>query len=283
MPHFDSLAPATMHRPSYPKEMLWGYDHYLSIPSKPNTMSDTNEYTSKLLDSRAELHAALVKAVAETQDVHADSTNPFHKNKYASLSAHLAVVKPIFAKHGLAVLQFPTSSDKSIGVTTTIIHKSGSQIMDTITIPVGDNVKGQDAGSIISYLRRYSLAAIAGIATEDDDAETDRIVRIGNAPASSGTVPTTKFIPNPNAAAPVASVGVDFTLPVPFGKNKGTALQDLPDNDLDYWANKWEPKPWEKTGKVGSKDLALKASAQALWASKQGGSSEAETQDEVPF
>lgn len=246
-------------------------------------MSDNTEYTNKLIENKAELHASLVKAIAETQDVHADSTNPFHKNKYASLSAHLAVVKPIFAKHGLAVLQFPTSSNNSIGVTTTIIHKSGAQIMDSITIPVGENVKGQEAGSIISYLRRYSLAAIAGIATEDDDAETDRIVRIGNAPATSGGISTTKFIPNPNATAPAGSVNVDFTIPVPFGKNKGTALQDLTDNDLDYWANKWEPKPWEKTGKVGPKDLSLKASAQALWASKQGGSPEAETQDEVPF
>lgn len=280
MPIFDSLSPRTMHRPSYPKEMLWGYDHFLSNPS---TMSDPTEYTNKLLDARAELHAALVKAVAETQDVHADSTNPFHKNKYASLSAHLAVVKPIFAKHGLAVLQFPTSSEKSIGVTTTIVHKSGSQIMDTITIPVGDGVKGQDAGSIISYLRRYSLAAIAGIATEDDDAESDRIVRTPSPSAGSGTISTTKFIPNPNATAPTASVNVDFALPVPFGKNKGTALQDLPDSDLDYWANKWEPKPWEKTGKVGPKDLSLKASAQALWASKQGGSTATDSQDEVPF
>lgn len=248
-------------------------------------MSEPKEYTTTLLAQRAELNTALVNAIAETQDVHADSTNPFHKNKYASLSAHLAVIKPIFAKHGLAVIQFPTSTERAIGVTTTIIHKSGSQIMESIMIPVGENVKGQDAGSIISYLRRYALAAIAGIATEDDDAETDRVVRVPVASGASGSISTTKFIPNPSAKAPSpvsAEVSVDFSLPVPFGKAKGTALQDLSDNDLDYWANKWEPKPWEKTGKVGPKDLALKASAVALWQSKQSSPSEPQ-QDEVPF
>jgi hypothetical protein len=38
--------------------------------------------------------------------------------------------------------------------------------------------------------------------------------------------------------------------------------------DLQYWANTWEPKPWEKTGKVNPKDLLLKKSAQALLALK---------------
>ena len=208
------------------------------IFTESSTMNET-EYTNTILARGAELNAALVKAIAETQDVHADSTNPFHKNKYASLSAHLSVIKPIFAKHGLAILQFPTSSEKSIGVTTTIIHKSGGQIEDSITIPVGDTVKGQDAGSIISYLRRYALAAVAGIATEDDDAETDRIVRTPAASATSGSISTTKFIPNPNATAPSpvsADAKVDYSIPVPFGKAKGTALSDLSDNDLDYWA-----------------------------------------------
>jgi uncharacterized protein (DUF3820 family) len=80
-------------------------------------------------------------------------------------------------------------------------------------------------------------------------------------------------------------VSVDFSLAVPFGKNKGTSLQDLPDADLDYWANKWEPKPWEKTGKVGAKDLSLKKSAQALWAMKssESGNSTDEPEDQVPF
>ena len=236
------------------------------------------------IEYRQKLNSALVKAVAETKDVHADSTNPFHKNKYASLGAHLEAIKPIFAKHGLAIMQFPTSCDKSIGVNTVIIHESGASIEESICIPVGDSIKGQDAGAIISYLRRYALASVAGVATEDDDAEVDRISR-GGSPATtqvkSVSISTTKFIPNPNVSQ--ESHGeVNFDLPVPFGKNKGTTLNNLPLSDLNYWANTWEPKPWEKTGKVGPKDLALKSSAQALWSIKNAEQGET-TQDEVPF
>jgi len=242
-----------------------------------NTMTTNIEY-------RAQLNAALVNAIAETKDVLADSTNPFHKNKYASLGAHLESIKPIFHKHGLAILQFPTSTEKAIGVNTCIIHTSGASIEESICIPVGDNVKGQEAGAIISYLRRYALASVAGVATEDDDAEINRVVRTASAPAvKATTIPTQKFIPNPQASQE-ATGEVNFDIPVPFGKNKGTTLNNLPMSDLDYWANKWEPKPWEKTGKVGPKDLALKSSAQALWAIKNNEQGEPEvTQDEVPF
>ena len=244
----------------------------------PETQMNNN------IEYRSQLNTALVNAIAETKDVHADSTNPFHKNKYASLGAHLEAIKPIFQKHGLAILQFPTSSEKAIGVNTIIVHTSGASIEESICIPVGDNVKGQEAGAIISYLRRYALASVAGVATEDDDAELNRVVRTPSAPAvRATTIPTQKFIPNPQASQE-ATGEVNFDIPVPFGKNKGTSLNDLPMSDLEYWATKWEPKPWEKTGKVGPKDLALKSSAVALWSIKNAEQGDSEvTQDEVPF
>jgi uncharacterized protein (DUF3820 family) len=248
-----------------------------------NTMTNNIEY-------RAQLNTALVNAIAETKDVHADSTNPFHKNKYASLGAHLESIKPIFQKHGLAILQFPTSSEKAIGVNTIIVHTSGASIEESICIPVADNVKGQEAGAIISYLRRYALASVAGVATEDDDAEIDRISRspttnaIVNAKPAYSSVQPTKFIPNPNASVSEVTGEINFELTVPFGKAKGTSLNDLPLSDLNYWANTWQPKPWEKTGKVGAKDLSLKSSAQALWAIKNAEQGESDSEgDAIPF
>jgi hypothetical protein len=250
------------------------------------TENPTNDYYEQALDIRNKQHIALqkalVSAIAETTDVHADSNNPFHKSKYASLNAHLALIKPIFAKHGLAVLQFPVGSENSVGINTIIIHNEGGRIEEQAYIPCPQGIDGQKAGSIYSYLRRYALAAVAGVATEDDDAN---VVSVPSAPKQTYvSAPTSKFIPNPNVSK-VATGEIDFTLPVPFGKAKGTALQDLPLNDLNYWANTWEPKPWEKTGKVGIKDLSLKSSAQALWAIKNGGGeAEAEpTEDAIPF
>jgi hypothetical protein len=193
----------------------------------------------------------------------------------------LSLVKPIFAKHGLAILQMPIGKSDAVGVSTTIIHKDGGSISTDAYIPCGQGLKAQEAGSIYSYLRRYAIAAVAGIATDDDDAN---VVSTTKTAVYSAPATVKKMTVNPTASTSVTGE-VDFSLQVPFGKNKGSSLDSLPLNDLDYWANKWEPKPWEKTGKVGSKDLNLKSSAQALWSIKNSGSGEAEdtSEDQVPF
>jgi uncharacterized protein (DUF3820 family) len=227
----------------------------------------------------SELYIALGKVHDETKDIVADDFNPHFKSKFASLSAHLSYLKPIFSKHGLVVIQLPCSEyhDNGIGIKTIIAHKNGTSIESSCIVPVGEQATGQQAGAILTYLRRYCLASIGGLATTDDDCEADRVVKTASAPAKKAA-PAASAAPS----APAAGGSIDFSLQVPFGKNKGTALEDLPDADLDYWANKWEPKPWEKTGKVGAKDLSLKKSAQALWAIKEKGD-ESEPEDEVPF
>ena len=54
-------------------------------------------------------------------------------------------------------------------VETLLMHTSGEWISNTCSAPVSKN-DAQGVGSAITYLRRYSLAAFAGIAQEDDDA-----------------------------------------------------------------------------------------------------------------
>lgn len=254
-----------------------------SIPTQ-HLLSSTNMEHPQ--ENKPKLFAALVKAISETQDVHADATNPFHKNKYATLSAHLKIIKPIFAKHGLAIVQFPSSGyeKEGVGVITIVIHESGESIQHKCHVPVGENMKGQDAGALISYIRRYALAAVAGIATDDDDAEGDRVIRTSSAPVQ--TISTTKFIPNNNPApAPqqaTSSGDIDPSIVLPFGKNKGQPIGSVGIDDLKYWAVTWEPRPYEKTGKVTAKDAKLKSTAVALYELASAGSS-SESQDEVPF
>ena len=245
-----------------------------------------------------ELNAALVAAIAETTDVHADATNPFHRSKYATLGAHLSAIKPIFAKHGLAIVQFPIGYDGAVGVRTTIVHKSGQSIGADFLLnaPVvnkeGVTKQGytaQEAGAVLSYSRRYALASVAGTATEDDDAEIARVAQTPS-PAKS-SISNSNFIPNPNAAEPVAapsqataSGDIDPSILVPFGRSKGQAIGTLAADDLNYWANVWQPRPFEKTGKVTKKDATLKATALALYASTGSkAAQQEETMDDVPF
>lgn len=248
-------------------------------------------------ETQKELFSSLVKVIAETKDIHADSTNPFHRNKYASLGAHLSGLKAIFAKHGLAVLQFPVSdSNGGVGVNTTIIHESGQKIGFTICLPqpteegVDKDGKafrktgftGQQAGAIVSYLRRYALASVSGVATEDDDAEVDRIASGGQSVKSVNYIPNkTAAVVHQQVAQPSADGDIDPSLVVPFGRSKGQPIGSLSKDDLRFWAETWEPRPYEKTGKVTKKDANLKATAVALY----GGSAPkaASQDDDVPF
>lgn len=277
-----------------------------------------NNETTMTPQNLPNLAPALIKALAETQDVIADSTNPFHNSKYASLSQHLKSIKPIFAKHGLAIVQFPTSPqfESGVGVKTIIMHTSGEMLESSVTIEApfekgkdknGNDFErkgftGQQAGALVSYLRRYALASAAGVATEDDDAETDRAVYAG-----PSVVSKSNYIPNPNAsgqtlqtpstsvtrsASPSTAVG--GTLPpnafpienvddiesilMPFGKNKGTPLNQLSRNDWEWIVNKMELKPFN--GNISKKDIKLKNAARILL---EGGNSASNDSDDVPF
>ena len=118
-----------------------------------------------------EIAEALAAAQGEILNPNKSAENPFFKSKYADLAEVLNVVRPAFSKHGLSVVQMPYSSDDGgIGVTTMISHKSGQWMQGSLELPlqVAKNVN-QDAGSAITYMRRYALAAACGVAQEDLD------------------------------------------------------------------------------------------------------------------
>ena len=137
-------------------------------------------------DTIAKLAAALSKAQAEMPAAQMNATNPFLKNKYADLGSIIETAKPILAEHGLSVAQFPVGDDK-IGLETVLMHESGEWLASTIYMqPQSEKGKSaaQVAGSIISYLRRYSLASVLGMYADED---TD-----GNQPPQKELRKTTK-------------------------------------------------------------------------------------------
>ena len=122
-------------------------------------------------ESIQNLAAALSKAQAEFPVIKFDSVNPFLKNGYASLGAVIAGTRPVLAKNGLAVTQLTFGEDGVVGVETMLTHSSGEWISDRVSMQVGEErgkSSAQVAGSIITYLRRYSLAAILGMYSDED-------------------------------------------------------------------------------------------------------------------
>lgn len=118
----------------------------------------------------ADLAAAYVAATGEIENVVKNASNPHFGSNYADLGAVLDTAKPIFAKHGLALLQCPAmiEGDK-ITILGILIHTSGQSIQIPTQLPIGQKMTAQAVGSCITYGRRYQWAAVAGMAQVDDD------------------------------------------------------------------------------------------------------------------
>lgn len=124
-------------------------------------------------DTIGALGAALAAAQGEIEDAKKNAKNPHLRNCYADLGSVLDSVRPTFARHGLSVMQLVgTPADQTVSVQTLVMHSSGEWVAETMTAPL-EQRKGlsdiQATGSLITYMRRYALMAVAGIAPEDDD------------------------------------------------------------------------------------------------------------------
>lgn len=115
---------------------------------------------------------AMSKAQAKIRGAKENANNPFLKSKYADLGSVIDAMREPLAENELSYAQFPFTDSERIGVSTIIMHKSGEWIVDSISLPMGEE-KGkslaQVAGSVITYLRRYSLASAFGVYAGDDD------------------------------------------------------------------------------------------------------------------
>jgi len=118
-----------------------------------------------------EIGASLALAQLQMKGAKKDAANPFFKSKYADLASVSAACMDALNESGIAVVQAPsTNGDGSVSVETMLLHKSGQWMSETVTGKPKDDGP-QALGSVITYLRRYALAAFAGVAPEDDDAE----------------------------------------------------------------------------------------------------------------
>lgn len=112
-----------------------------------------------------DLAKALSKFQGEISAVKKEGKNPYFNSKYATLDSIIELIKKPLEKNGLAISQFPTGENE---LTTILMHTSGEYIMSTAKMYPKDNTP-QGQGSAITYMRRYSVSAILGIATEEDD------------------------------------------------------------------------------------------------------------------
>ena len=128
--------------------------------------------TSNAIDALA---ADLATAQLEMSGAKRDSDNPYFKSRYADLASVRDACLRALNAHGISVTQWPRlvsvgDHEWMVEVETRLTHASGQWMADTLALPLS-KVDAQGVGSCITYARRYALAAVAGVAPEDDDGE----------------------------------------------------------------------------------------------------------------
>jgi hypothetical protein len=141
-------------------------------------------------DEEKALNAALAKAQGEFPAIAKSKTATVRMKAggtytytYADLADILAAVRPVLAKHGLALIQRLENSGGQPSIRTELRHTEGAVI--AASFPIGStNGTPQELGSLLTYLRRYALTAMLGIAAEDDNDAQD----VASAPAADPQV-----------------------------------------------------------------------------------------------
>lgn len=129
------------------------------------------EYRSENIN---ELATALAKAQGEMKFAVKDSENPHFKSKYADLSSVIEAVKAPLSNNNLTYMQPIVYIDGQSFIETILVHTSGQWIKASAPIHIPKDSKNamQAFGAAVSYMRRYLLSSLVGIAQDDDDGES---------------------------------------------------------------------------------------------------------------
>lgn len=119
------------------------------------------------------LNSALVAAQGELNAPRKDrevtvkmKSGGTYKFSYATMAGMIELDRPVLARHGLGFVQFVSDGE----MVTRIIHRGGEYMDCPLPMPNLPNAP-QEAGSVITYFKRYSYAAAFGrVADEEDDA-----------------------------------------------------------------------------------------------------------------
>jgi len=159
------------------------------------------------------LAAALAAAQGEYPAIPRDTTVKIRTKsggeytfQYAPLDTILQALRPVLAKHGLAVMQ----DIEGGAVSTTILHTSGQWWNGAQVLIPPDEPGPKPIGSALTYASRYSLRAALMIATDDDDDATTAsgdhmAVKASQSPQDASKPPQAST--RPESARPVNAEG----------------------------------------------------------------------------
>lgn len=139
-------------------------------PPKPESQHD------KLFEALAKAQGEIQNAEArEEAEVKNKEGKFLYSFKYADLAACLDVIRKPLSDNGLALIQIPSLGDSRDGINavhmrTVLGHGESGQSISCEMTMYPEKSGPQAVGGCMSYLRRYSLCSLLGVAQFDDDA-----------------------------------------------------------------------------------------------------------------
>lgn len=116
-----------------------------------------------------ELFKAMAQFRSNFKQPMKDAANPFFKSKYVPLENITEAIDKAIKGTGLSYVQYATSENQDVSVSTMIMHESGQYIeFEPLTLPAV-KAEPQGLGSAVTYARRYSLASVFGVTSDQDD------------------------------------------------------------------------------------------------------------------
>ena len=120
-------------------------------------------------ESIVNISKALLEVQKKIKNAKQTAENPFYKSSYAPLNEILDEVRPNCNANGITILHDIGHDNGNVIVSAMLLHTSGEWIQtDGMKLPL-DKQTAQGAGSAVTYGRRYTISAILGIASEEDD------------------------------------------------------------------------------------------------------------------
>lgn len=104
-----------------------------------------------------------------------------YKFKYATLGSIIDLIRPVLKSHGLMFSQTVEAGADRLWMVTTIRHEDGESFCSRIPMPALPS-QCQEIGSVLTYMKRYSLCAALGIAAEEDDEAKAATENVWNGP-----------------------------------------------------------------------------------------------------
>lgn len=143
----------------------------------------------------ANLASALVQAQGSFPTITRDKkvtvktkTGGTYEFAYAPLDSILNAVRKPLSDNGLAIVQLLDHE----ALVTILLHSSGESLEGRTALPEASDIQG--FGSAITYLRRYAIQALLGIAAEEDDDGNRAIGNQAKARASGERTPPTPIL-----------------------------------------------------------------------------------------